>query len=165
MSNSRSPLLAAGGVALIAVASAIPGPAVASTANACAPGKPSVVVHVAGFKKPQGKLKLSLYDSDHWLNKQGRISKIKVPVTASTMDICVPVPAPGRYAVAVHHDFNLNGERDRLDGGGYSRNPKVSLLNPKPPFSKAAFTVGNGPARVGVTLLYINGLSVGPAGS
>jgi uncharacterized protein (DUF2141 family) len=77
----------------------------------------------------------------------------------------VPVPAPGRYAVAVHHDFNRNGERDRQDGGGYSRNPKVSLLNPKPPFSKAAFTVGNGPSKVGVTLLYIKGLNVGPAGS
>jgi uncharacterized protein (DUF2141 family) len=73
------------------------------------------------------------------------------------------VPAPGRYAVAVHHDLNINGERDRQDGGGYSRNPKVSLLNPKPSFGKAAFEVGRGPAKVGVTLLYIRGLSVGPA--
>ena len=55
------------------------------------------------------------------------------------MDICLPVPAPGRYAVAVHHDLNTNGERDRQDGGGYSRNPKVSLFNPKPAFAKAAF--------------------------
>ena len=46
------------------------------------------------------------------------------------------MPAPGRYAVAVHHDLNANGERDRQDGGGYSRNPKVSLLNPKPAFSQ-----------------------------
>ncbi len=63
------------------------------------------------------------------------------------MDVCVPVPAPGRYAVAVHHDLNVNGERDRQDGGGYSRNPKVSLMKPKPSFSKAAFEVGNGPAQ------------------
>jgi uncharacterized protein (DUF2141 family) len=81
------------------------------------------------------------------------------------MDICVPVPAPGRYAVAVHHDLNTNGSRDRHDGGGYSRNPKVSLFSPKPAYAKAAFDVGNGPARVGVTLLYIKGFSVGPAGS
>jgi len=139
-------------------------PADASSAG-CAPGKPSVLVHVAGFKQAHGKVKLSLYGADSWLNKQGRISKVKVPVTGRAMDICMPVPAPGRYAVAVHHDFNVNGERDRQDGGGYSGNPKVTLLNPKPSFSKAAFTVGNGPARVGVTLLYINGLSVGPAGS
>ena len=125
------------------------------------------MVHVAGFKRAAGKVKISLYgaDSGRWLAKGGKISKVKVPVTGRSMDICVPVPAPGRYAVAVHHDLNINGERDRQDGGGYSRNPKVSLINPKPPFSKAAFTVGNGPARVGVTLLYIRGLGVGPAGS
>jgi len=162
MSISRLPLLAAA-CALAATAAVAAVPAGAS-GTACAPGKPSVLVHVAGFKQPRGKVKLSLYGADHWLNKQGRITKVKIPVTGRAMDICLPVPAPGRYAVAVHHDFNLNGERDRQDGGGYSRNPKVSLLNPKPPFAKAAFTVGNGPARVGVTLLYINGLSVGPAG-
>jgi len=164
MSNSRIPLFALGGALIIATAAAAPGPAVASGA-ACVPGKPSVVVHVAGFKQPRGKVKLSLYGADHWLNKQGRISKVKVPVTGRAMDICMPVPAPGRYAVAVHHDLNVNGERDRQDGGGYSGNPKVTIFNPKPPFSKAAFTVGNGPARVGVTLLYIKGLGVGPAGS
>lgn len=162
MSISRLPLLAAAGALVATAAVAVP-PAGASS-PACAPGKPSVVVHVAGFKQPRGKVKLSLYGADRWLNKQGRISKVKIPVTGRAMDICLPVPAPGRYAVAVHHDFNVNGERDRQDGGGYSRNPKVSLLNPKPSFAKAAFTVGNGPARVGVTLLYINGLSVGPAG-
>ena len=163
MSISRIPLLAAG-AALIGAAAVAANPADASSVG-CAPGKPSVLVHVAGFKQARGKVKLSLYGADSWLNKQGRISKVKVPVTGRAMDICMPVPAPGRYAVAVHHDFNVNGERDRQDGGGYSRNPKVTLLNPKPSFSKAAFTVGNGPARVGVTLLYINGLGVGPAGS
>ena len=164
MSMSRIPLFALGGAALIAVTAAAAMPA-SATSTRCAAGKPSVVVHVAGFKQPRGKVKLSLYGADHWLNKQGRISKVKVPVTGRAMDICIPVPAPGRYAVAVHHDLNVNGERDRQDGGGYSRNPKVSLFNPKPPFAKAAFSVGNGPARVGVTLLYIKGLSVGPAGS
>ncbi len=164
MPISRIPLFALGGAFIVATAAAAPAPAVASSA-ACVPGKPSVVVHVAGFKQPRGKVKLSLYGADHWLNKQGRISKVKVPVTGRAMDICMPVPAPGRYAVAVHHDLNVNGERDRQDGGGYSGNPKVTLFNPKPSFSKAAFTVGNGPARVGVTLLYIKGLGVGPAGS
>ena len=164
MPISRIPLFALGGAFLFAAAAAVPAPAGASSA-ACVAGKPSVRVHVAGFKQPRGTVKLSLYGADHWLNKQGRISKVKVPVTGRAMDICIPVPAPGRYAVAVHHDLNVNGERDRQDGGGYSRNPKVSLLNPKPPFAKAAFTVDKGPARVGVTLLYIKGLGVAPAGS
>lgn len=166
MSKSLVPFLV-GGAALIAASASLALPVPADAAAACAPGKPSVLVHVAGFKQPTGKVKVSLYgsDADRWLAKGGKIGKVNVPVTARAMDICMPVPAPGRYAVAVHHDMNVNGERDRRDGGGYSRNPKVSLLNPKPSFGKAAFTVGNEPARVGVTLLYIRGLSVGPAGS
>jgi uncharacterized protein (DUF2141 family) len=164
MSKSSVPFVV-GGAALFAAASALALPVPTSATTACAPGKPSVIVHLAGFKQPAGRVKISLYgsDADRWLAKGGKISRVKVPVTGRTMDVCVPVPAPGRYAVAVHHDLNTNGERDRQDGGGYSRNPKVSLLNPKPAFSKAAFHVGNGPAKVGVTLLYIRGLSVGPA--
>lgn len=155
-------------IAALGAAAVVPighSPAIAATG--CVAGKPSVLVHVAGFKRAAGKVKVSVYgsESDRWLAKGGRVSKVKVPVTGRAMDICMPVPAPGKYAVAVHHDLNTNGERDRQDGGGYSRNPKVSLMNPKPSFSKAAFSVGNGPARVGVTLLYIKGLGVGPAGS
>jgi uncharacterized protein (DUF2141 family) len=165
MSKSSFPLVAGGAGLLAASAtSVIPAPAFAATG--CNAGKPSVLVHVAGFKQARGKVKVSVYgsDSSRWLAKGGRVSRAKVPVTGKAMDICVPVPAPGRYAVAVHHDLNTNGARDRHDGGGYSRNPKVSLLNPKPAFSRAAFQVGNGPARVGVTLLYVKGLGVSPAG-
>ena len=166
MSKSALPLVAGvAGLLATACLAVVPAPAVA--AQGCNAGKPSVLVHVSGFKQARGKVKVSLYgsDSSRWLAKGGKVSKVKVPVTARSMDICMPVPAPGRYAVAVHHDLNTNGERDRQDGGGYSRNPKVSLLNPKPAFSKAAFKVGNGPAKVGVQLLYVRGLGVGPAGS
>ena len=166
MSNSSIPFLVAAGAALTAATGALALPAPARKASGCTAGKPSVLVHVAGFKRPAGKVKVSLYGSEgRWLSKSGRISRVKMPVTGKAMDICMPVPAPGRYAVVVHHDYNVNGERDREDGGGYSRNPKVSLLNPKPSFSKAAFQVGNGPSRVGVRLLYIKGLGVGPVGS
>ncbi len=139
----------------------------ASATGECTPGRPAVLVHVAGFKQASGQVKVSLYgaDTSRWLVKKGRIAKVKVPVTGRAMDICMPVPAPGRYALAVHHDLNANGGRDRQDGGGYSRNPKVSLFNPKPSFDRAAFSVGASPARVGVTLLYIHGLDVGPVGS
>ena len=164
MSKSRLPV---GVVALAApLLLALAAPA-AGAQDGCVAGKPGVMVHVAGLKQVSGQLKVSLYGSDtsRWLAKKGRIGRVKLPVTARAMDVCMAVPAPGRYAIAVHHDLNANGERDRHDGGGYSRNPKVGLLNPKPPFDKAAFAVGPGTARVGVTLLYIRGLSVGPAQS
>ena len=155
---SASAIVGAGSLSLAAEAQA---------ATGCVPGKPSVMVHVAGIKDARGLVKVSLYgdDQSRWLVKKGRIGRVKLPVTGRAMDICMPVPSAGRYAVAVHHDYNLNGERDRQDGGGYSRDPKVGLFNPKPEFSKASFIVGDGPARVGVTMLYIKGLGVGRAGS
>lgn len=167
MPISRFPFLIVSAALVAATGSGALAVPAHATGASCVAGKPSVLVHVAGFKQAAGKVKLSLYgaDSRRWLAKGGKIGKVNVPVTGKAMDICVPVPAPGRYAVAVHHDVNRNGERDRQDGGGYSRNPKVSLLNPRPAFSRAAFTVGHDPARVGVTLLYIRGLGVAPAGS
>ena len=164
MSKSRLPV---GVIALGALLSLVLAGPAAGADGGCIAGQPGVIVHIAGLKRVSGMIKVSLYGSDsrRWLATKGRIARVKLPVTARTMDVCLAVPAPGRYAVAVHHDLNANGDRDRQDGGGYSRNPRVGLLNPKPPFDKAAFTVGPGMARVGVTLLYIRGLSVGPAQS
>ena len=62
-----------GGAALVAAASALAVPAPAGAAGACAPGKPSVIVHLAGFKQPTGRVKLSVYDdSGRWLAKGGK---------------------------------------------------------------------------------------------
>lgn len=153
-------------VLAMSVAAALPAHAAAMSGDvaSCAGGHPSVLVRVSGIKQSSGRLKVSVYGDDRqrWLAKQGRVAKVKVPVTGEVMDVCVAVPTEGRYAVAVHHDFNVDGKRDRQDGGGYSRNPKVSLLNPKPAFDKAAFAVGKGPARIQVTMLYLHGLRVGP---
>ena len=164
MSKSRLPV---GVIALGALLSlALAAPAVGADGG-CVPGQPGVIVHVAGLKQVSGQLKVSLYGSDsrRWLAKKGRIGRVKVPVNGREMDICMAVPGPGRYAVAVHHDLNGNGDKDRHDGGGYSNNPRVSLMNMRPAFSRTAVSVGQSPARVSVRLLYVRGLSVGPASS
>jgi len=168
MRKSRFPLVA--GAALAALGLAAPGSSavVGADAAVCAAGKPSLLVHVNGFKQPTGTLKLSVYGNDPsvYLKKQGRLRRIKVPVRSrGPIDVCLAVPKSGRYAVAVHHDLNGNGDKDRYDGGGYSNNPSVSLVNMRPPFARTAVTVGHSPARVNVRLLYIHGLSVGPARS
>ena len=86
MSKSAIPLVF-GGAAITAAATAFaltPAAAAIPAAN-CAPGHPSVLVHVAGFKQPQGRVKLSLYGPNSWLDKSGRISKVKLPVTGRAM--------------------------------------------------------------------------------
>ena len=163
MPKTRVSLLCAAVAALATPASAA---VVGRDAAACLAGKPSVHVHLSGFKRASGTVKLALYDNDGYLEKGRKLRKIKVPVTgARSLDVCIAVPKPGLYAVAVHHDLNGNGDRDASDGGGYSRNPRLSITNLKPSFRKTAIEVGSAPRRVGIQLQYLRGLSIVRASS
>ena len=79
------------------------------------------------------------------------------------MDLCVRVPRSGRFAVALHHDLNANRERDRSDGAGFSGNPRLSLVG-RPSFAATAVDV-RGVTRLGIQMLYLRGLTIGPARS
>ena len=144
-----------------------PGPAVAAIAGRdaahCIAGEPTAQVRVAGFKQPSGTVQVTFYSSDGWLKKGKSLRKVRVPISQpGSIDICVGVPGPGPYGVAVHHDLNGNGNRDRADGGGYSRNPPVSLTSLRPRFVLASFEVSASPRLVPVELLYLHGLRIGP---
>ena len=162
MSKSRIVLIAA----LLSLASAAPAGVVGSDARACLSGKPSMLVRVNGFKAPKGTVKVAVYEAQNYLAKGGKLRKVVVPVrSTAAMDICIAVPKAGRYAVAVHHDVNGNGDKDANDGGGYSGNPRLSLTNLRPTFGRTAVSVGAAPRPVVVTLLYRSGLSIKPAAS
>ncbi|MGI8612044.1 MAG: DUF2141 domain-containing protein [Sphingomicrobium sp.] len=160
MSNTRLLLLAP---LLAAMATAAPARVVGSDAAACLTGKPSMLVRVSGLKKPSGTVKVAVYAAQGYLAKGGKLRKVVVPVRSTApIDICIAVPNAGRYAVAVHHDVNGNGDKDPGDGGGYSGNPRLSITNLKPPFGKTAVRVGAAPRHVTVMLQYRNGLSIRP---
>ena len=168
MRNSHFPLVVGAAVTALALSAPAGSTIVGSDAAVCAAGKPALLVRVNGLKQATGTLKLSVYGNNPsvYLKKQGRLRRIKVPVRSrGPIDVCVAVPKSGRYAVAVHHDLNSNGDKDRHDGGGYSNNPRVSITNLRPAFAQTAVSVGKSPARVAVRLLYVRGLSVGPANS
>ena len=151
---------------LLALATAAPAGVVGPDARACQAGKPSMLVRVTGFKKPGGTVKVAVYAAQGYLAKGGKLRKVVVPVrSTAAMDVCIAVPKAGRYAVAVHHDLNGNGDKDASDGGGYSGNPRLSLTNFRPPFGKTAVDVGTAPRPVVVTLLYRSGLSIKPVTS
>jgi uncharacterized protein (DUF2141 family) len=148
---------------LAATATAAPAHVVGSDAEACLSGKPSMLVRVSGFKKPTGTVKVSVYAAQGYLAKGGKLGKVVVPVQSTApLDICIAVPSAGQYAVAVHHDINGNGDKDGNDGGGYSGNPKLSIMNLRPPFGRTAVHVGSAPRQVTVLLQYRHGLSIGP---
>jgi uncharacterized protein (DUF2141 family) len=144
---------------------ALPAPAGAVMVGdvaACEAGRPAIKVRVTGFKQQKGQLRFALYGAGGWLKKGGSLKKLRVPVTAPAMDVCVAVPQPGSYAVAIHHDLDADKERDRSDGAGFSRNPRLSLLG-KPSFASSSVQVGEGVRPLGVQLMYLRGLTIGPA--
>ncbi len=126
-------------------------------------GQPAVLVNVSGFKSRSGRVRVQIYNSSNFLVKGQRVRRIDLPVTGGTMPICVALPGPSTYAVAVRHDADGdNKSGDWSDGGGFSRNPKLSLLKLKPSFSQVAIPVGKGVRAVNVVLNYRQGLSIGP---
>lgn len=160
------PVLAA--LLLAAVPAAPAAAALGPDAPACSEGRPSVLVSVSGFKVRAGRLRVQLYGNDpgSFLAKGAKLRRIDVPVTpAGAMNVCVAVPRPGTYAIAVRHDVNGDNSRgDWSDGGGFSNNPSLSLFHLKPSLRQTAFNVGGGVKAINVTLLYRRGLSIGPAG-
>jgi uncharacterized protein (DUF2141 family) len=136
-------------------------------AAACTPGakRPAVLVSVNGFKNRVGRVRVQLYGDNpaDFLAKGKKLRRIDLPVTgAGAMNVCVAVPKAGTYAIAVRHDADANGKTNWNDGGGFTNNPKLSLLDLKPSLRKAAVTVGNGVKPVTVVLNYRSGLSIGP---
>lgn len=152
-------------LALVAGVPAVPlaGAVVGKDASVCSAGKPSLQVRVLGFKQATGTVKVTLYDPAGYLRKGQSLRKVKVPVDgAGALDVCVAVPRPGPYAVVVHHDLNGNSDKDRADGGGYSRNPSLSVTNLRPKFAQTRVEVGSASRIVPVQLQYLHGLAIRP---
>ncbi|MEE4154942.1 MAG: DUF2141 domain-containing protein [Erythrobacter sp.] len=131
--------------------------------SACAPGAgPAMRLEISGLRSGQGNLFVRLYKASErdWLKSKRYLLRIDERPRAGAMAVCVPVPAAGRYAIAVQHDVNGNRETDfSTDGAGMSNNPEIgSFLGiPRPPsVEKAAFGAGSGITRIAVKMRYRN---------
>lgn len=130
-------------------------------ARCAAHAGPSIIVEVSGFEVAMGTIRVQSYPATRnaWLEKGAWINRIETPVKPvnGKMRFCVPLPASGRYGIAVRHDLNGNGKTDlSQDGGGFSNNPKASIFNlGKPSVDKAAVAVGNAPVSISISLQYM----------
>jgi uncharacterized protein (DUF2141 family) len=139
---------------------------IGADAAVCRAGQPSILVNVQGFSQRTGNVRVALYGNPStFLDRGATMRKINLPVTpGGPMRICIAVPRPGRYAIAVRHDVDGDNARgDWSDGGGFSRNPRISLLRLRPSFDAVAVNVGQGVLGVNVVLNYRYGLSIRPA--
>ena len=122
---------------------------------------PALLVDVRGFAAATGKVRVQTYPAtkNAWLAKGAWLNRIDTVVRPSNggMRFCMPVPEPGRYAIAVRHDRDGDGKTSiSRDGGGFSNNPSISIFNlGKPSVDKAAVKVGPGVTRVTIKLQYM----------
>lgn len=138
--------------------------AIGPDARACSGGRtPALLIQIDGFRERRGRVRINVYDDPaKFLTPGEYVRQIDLAVTRrGAMPVCVALPRAGRYAVAVRHDSDGDGN-DWQDGGGFSNNPRLTLASLRPSYEAAAFAAGRGVTRKLVTLNYRFGLSVRP---
>ena len=137
---------------------------------ACQAGShaPAVLVKIEGFKRVGGNLRVQVYGGDpaQFVKGGERLLRADLPVRGAPAEVCIALPAPGRYAIAVRHDVDGDGKGGINDGGGFSRNPAISLADAlsrrMPRYEDVAIAVGAGPRPIDIVLNYRQGLSIRP---
>ena len=151
-------------VAVTAVALVSGGAAAGTAINndmaRCTAGNgPAVIVQVRGVKEAAGRIRVQSYPATGgaWLAKGRWINRVEARANTGAMSFCVPVPAAGNYGIAVRHDRNANGKTDiSKDGGGFSNNPSINILNlGKPSVGKVSFYAGTGVTKITINLRYL----------
>ena len=97
-------------------------------------GTPSAVrlfVNVDNVRDGRGLIAVTLYTDNRrkFLAKRGSLYVGRVPARRGRTRICIHVPGPGTYALAVYHDADADRSFDRTglglpdEGFGFSNNP------------------------------------------
>lgn len=129
----------------------------------CAGSKgPSILVRATGFKSRAGKVRVRAFGGSPstYFDKTKALKRVEYPMPgAGPVEVCVPLPGPGVYAVDVRHDINSNSDTDRADGAGASGNPKITLFDilfgRKPAAKQVQVSVGSGTTVVPVIVRYM----------
>lgn len=101
------------------------------------PGAARVQIFIDGVRTDQGLMTATLYPADQgkFLKANGQLLVWRVPATAPTTQMCLWVPAPGPYALAIYDDLNSNHRFDHttfapLEPYGFSQNPRIYFILP-----------------------------------
>ncbi|MFB0612012.1 DUF2141 domain-containing protein [Aurantiacibacter poecillastricola] len=125
----------------------------------CRGNGPAVWLQVVNIEGSQGTMRFQLYRGTQrdWLETGRWINRIELPARNGTMQVCIPVPSPGEYAIAIRHDKNGNGRTDiTSDGGGMSGNPSINIFNlGKPGVDKTRFSIGREVLPMTIRMRYL----------
>lgn len=141
-------------------------PALGPDAAACnaGSGRTALLVNVKGLRAIEGNIRVQIFSGNpaEFLERGKYVHRVDLPASATDMPVCVALPGPGRYAVAVRHDQDGNNQTGWNDGGGFSRNPRVVLTNPRPRHEDVVIDVAQGVQPIDVVLNYRFGLTIRP---
>jgi len=138
--------------------------AVSASADDCLgePGAARLRVMVEGVRAGQGVMTATVYPDaqEKFLKANGQLAVWRVPAEAPVTTMCLRLPAPGRYALAVYDDVNLNGRFDHTtfaprEPYGFSNNPHPFFILPS--VRSVAFTAGPGDTTLHIHLTYPEG--------
>jgi uncharacterized protein (DUF2141 family) len=119
---------------------------------------------IDGVRSDQGLMTATVYPAEagRFLKAKGEIAVWRVPAKAPSTPMCVWLPRPGAYAVAIYDDLNGNHRFDHSaiapqEPYGFSNDPRL-FLGP-PSASAARFTVEGGETTIHIRLRYPSNLS------
>lgn len=140
-------LAVAATVALATPVASAPAQAVAPTTCKGNPSDTYVNVAVEGLRSDSGLVAVTLYPDNprRFLAKKGSLKVARVAANAPVTRMCMFVPGPGTYAIAVYHDEDASRKLNRSglglpkEGFGFSNNPRT--VAGLPPFKSVRLSV------------------------
>lgn len=168
-------VLPAGAMLLLAAGPALQSsPDLGKAEGRCRPGEggPALLVEAVGLKDRTGQMKLEVYPAndidfladDNVLIAAGKTFRrveIAMPQSGDVV-LCVRLPGPGTYGVTVLHDRNSDRRFSwKIDGIGFSANPKLGWSKPKASSARVVVN-GGGVSKISVVMNYKSGLGVAP---
>lgn len=137
--------------------------ALAAPAEPACTGTPSatrLLVRVENVRSSRGLVAVTLYTDVRrkFLARRGSLYVGRVPARQGLTEVCIHVPKPGIYALAVYHDADSDRGFDRTslglpsEGFGFSNNPRTFLGMPN--FGSVRIPVPSSGTRTMVKLKY-----------
>ena len=133
---------------------------------------PAALVEINGLKDRTGAIRVELYPANNqdWLadrhkliadGKTFRRVEVKELPASGPVTVCVKLPAPGNYALAIIHQRGASRTFSfSQDGIAFPNNPKLGWS--KPAVSKVTVSFGPEITAVPVTMNYKQGLAMRP---
>jgi uncharacterized protein (DUF2141 family) len=150
LAGLASPLLVGAAAPQTAAPASCTGPASATR----------LYVNVQNIQSSDGLIAVTLYadDSSRFLARRGALYVGRVPAHSPSTRVCIHLPRPGTYALAIYHDADANRSFNRTGVGlpaeGYGFSNNASTMFGLPSFSAVRLAIPRTNMQTTVRLRY-----------